>query len=247
MDLESFLIPLERPVPRLNGLGDVLVSPPELEGPAAMVAASGADEVPPAPAPATPATSPAPATVPPPSPTVAAPALAVAELPLASPPEVMQAAPAVSAMIEPDAPPASPASRPSEAPPSFDAARLDGFLAASAVDEPTPTPIATPPALRDDEAVLAPWTLVPPVAEPTAPTPATFPRAVDSTSFAATAFPSAGGAFDGESGAGNEPIEDRLALVAGRLEQAAERLASAFSANSVGGSRPRAFRGRIDG
>lgn len=187
MGLEAFLIPLERPAPRVNGLDDVLVSPPDFAEPAAKASVSAS----------------------PYSTTIGAPASAVVESPSTSPPKVVPPAPVNSPTIAPNV---LAASR------SIDADRLDGFLAASAFDEPPP-----------------------------ASAPASFPRADDSTAFAARAFPSAGGSFGGDSGAGVDPIEDRLAQVAGRLEQAAERLAAAFSANSAGGSRPRTFRGRIDG
>jgi len=95
----------------------------------------------------------------------------------------------------------------------------------------------------DDETVLAPSTLVPPApaASPVGP-PTRTTRGDGPTPFSAPGLPSAGGSFGDEPDAAFDQIEGRLAQVAGRLEQAAERLAA-----SVGGARPRSFRGRIDG
>ncbi|WP_165068390.1 hypothetical protein [Paludisphaera rhizosphaerae] len=247
MGLEAFLIPLQRPTtPRLTGLDDVLVSPPALAEPSATSPAPEADEVPAPPSRSEP--SPAPVAAPAASassPSEARPVVA-AGLPLALPPDVVQAAAVATRPLDAAEASASPASRPSE-PPSFDAARLDGFLAASTIDESSPAVASSVP--LNDDSLLAPTALIPPAASTS--TASAFdappPRALGTISATPSPLVSAGGSFGGDSGEVFGAIEDRLAQIAGRLEQAAERLAAAASTSSAGGARPRAFRGRIDG
>lgn len=244
MGLEAFLIPLESPSPQLHGLEDLLVSPPDLAEPRATPEAPEAVEGPPAPPhpPAVPDSVPIPAVSP--SSSIDAPTLASAGLPLASPPEFVQAPPAMPTVVDSPEAPAVPGSpRPIEAP-ALDAARLDGFLAASVLEGPAAA--SAPPGLADDESVVAPLSFMSPFPPTTVAAFAPPARGTEPPSFAASGPSTAGGSPGVDWGAGLDAIEGRIAQVADRLEQAVDRLAAA-SPPAAGGARPRAFRGRIDG